>query len=149
MRLPAGRLCDRQGASLSVAARRSPVSALVHHDAHPLRPRARSERRAPPIAEPPGGLPHRALESVGRLPRGDGAAGDAAARRVDFDFGERGEVDGFDAWRLGEFASGRLARYGFTRRKAIERAVEEAVAAGLVRVDGPMRYLAPQDDGLP
>lgn len=69
--------------------------------------------------------------------------------RVDFDFGERGEVDGFDAWRLGEFASGRLARYGFTRRKAIERAVEEAVAAGLVRVDGPLRYLAHEDHGLP
>src|SRR5687768_5988973 len=32
---------------------------------------------------------------------------------VDFDFGEHGEIDGFDAYRLYDFASKRLSHYGF------------------------------------
>ena len=32
---------------------------------------------------------------------------------MDFDFGEHGQIDGFDAWRLARFAGSRLREYGF------------------------------------
>ncbi len=69
--------------------------------------------------------------------------------RVDFDFGDDGERDGFDAWRLGEFAAGRLARYGFTRRCAVERAFDDALVAGHVRRRGSAWYLTRPHDGPP
>ena len=57
--------------------------------------------------------------------------------RVDFDFGERGQIDGFNTHRLYKFAERRLAEYGFASADEIESAVEDAHNAG-PRVDRPL-----------
>lgn len=49
---------------------------------------------------------------------------------VDFDFGADGETNGFDAWRLSNFAGRRLARYGFASETELEACFRAAVEAG-------------------
>jgi hypothetical protein len=66
---------------------------------------------------------------------------------VDFDFGEHGEIDGFDAWRLHLFAGSKLASYGFTSREDIERAVAAAASSGVLRFSGDTLYYLAADDG--
>ena len=44
-----------------------------------------------------------------KLPRG----------AVDFDFGEQGQINGFDLWRLLDFAGSRLFEYGFSSEAAL------------------------------
>jgi len=62
---------------------------------------------------------------------------------VDFDFGKRGEIDGFDAWRLSLFASEKLPTYGFENQDTLEKCFETAVAEGyLVRSDDSLFYVA-------
>ncbi len=49
---------------------------------------------------------------------------------VDFDFGEHGEIDGFDCWRLQDYCRERLTtRYGFDSQKDLERAFDDACEA--------------------
>ena len=60
--------------------------------------------------------------------------------RVDFDFGTRGEIDGFDAHRLYFFANGRLDEYGFATAEEIEDAVRSAHQAGDVTFSGYALY---------
>ena len=45
---------------------------------------------------------------------GYGCAVRSSGIAVDFDFGENGEIDGFDAWRVIGFAGPRLGAYGFS-----------------------------------
>ena len=49
---------------------------------------------------------------------------------VDFDFGESGEIDGFDLWRLTRFAEDRLSSFNFDSAEQIEQAFNAAVANG-------------------
>jgi hypothetical protein len=58
---------------------------------------------------------------------GYGCAVELHTGKVDFDFGEKGEIDGFDLWRLSRLADGRLASFGFGSEKELERAFDEAV----------------------
>ena len=49
---------------------------------------------------------------------------------VDFDFGERGEINGFDCGRLTDFCRDNLkSKYGFDSQKDLERAFEDACLA--------------------
>jgi hypothetical protein len=61
---------------------------------------------------------------------------------VDFRFGERGEINGFDACRLKGFALDRLEAYGFHSTREIERAVEEARRRGELRQTGGLLYVS-------
>ncbi|WP_437574163.1 DUF6896 domain-containing protein [Sorangium sp. So ce887] len=59
---------------------------------------------------------------------------------VDFDFGDEGQIDGFDAWRLLQFAGKRLGQYGFTSQEQLEHTFEDAKAAGDLVYSGYILY---------
>jgi hypothetical protein len=59
---------------------------------------------------------------------------------VDFDFGDEGQIDGFDAGRLCLFARKRLPDYGFDSEEDIWLAVKEAADAGELRFSGNILY---------
>jgi hypothetical protein len=71
---------------------------------------------------------------------GYGCAVDGPAWGVDFDFGDAGQIDGFDAWRLFDFARERLAEYGFESEKEIESAVRLAAQARELAYSGYILY---------
>lgn len=55
---------------------------------------------------------------------------------VDFDFGEKGEINGFDMWRLSSFADERLEQYGFNSEKELEACFKAEVAIGSIVYSG-------------
>ena len=59
---------------------------------------------------------------------------------VDFDFGDRGQIDGFDAWRLVHFAGSRLISYGFASENALNECFDAEVAAGSLSFSGNILY---------
>lgn len=61
-------------------------------------------------------------------------------RPVDFDFGAKGEYDGFDLWRLTIFAKGRLAEFEISSEDELERLFKAAVHAGILRYSGYVLY---------
>lgn len=64
---------------------------------------------------------------------------------IDFDFGENGEVNGLDKWRLAKFAKKRLDDYGFESTKELDDCFDAAVASqALVRsgYDYGLYYIA-------
>ena len=67
---------------------------------------------------------------------GYGCAVDLPSGRVDFDFGEHGEIDGFDVWRLAGFAGSRLPEYGFTSKAALNECFKSEVATGSLVFSG-------------
>ena len=65
---------------------------------------------------------------------------------VDFDFGEHGETDGFDLWRLNNFAEDRLLAYGFASESELKACFAGAVEAGAIRYSGYiLHYLVEPD----
>lgn len=67
---------------------------------------------------------------------GYGCAVSLPGGAVDFDFGENGEIDGFDAWRLAGFAGARLPEYGFESEAALRACLNAEVAAGSLVYSG-------------
>lgn len=65
-----------------------------------------------------------------KLPRG----------AVDFDFGEQGQINGFDLWRLLDFAGSRLFEYGFSSEAALKQRFEDEVKAGRLVYSGYILY---------
>lgn len=62
---------------------------------------------------------------------------------VDFDFGDSGEIDGFDLWRLTEFTKGYLPYFNFDSVEHIEQSFNAAIACGdLEGSRGGLYYLA-------
>lgn len=59
---------------------------------------------------------------------------------VDFDFGERGQINGFDPGRLIHFAGSRLTSYSFASENALNVAFDEEVAAGSLVHSGDILY---------
>jgi hypothetical protein len=59
---------------------------------------------------------------------------------VDFDFGEKGEINGFDVWRLAGFAEGKLGQYGFTAKTELETLFKAEVAAGEIIYSGYINH---------
>ena len=74
-------------------------------------------------------------------PHGFGCAVHCPDWIVDFDFGTAGEIDGFDAGRLRDFARKRLAEYGFDSEKDIELSVRRAAESNDLRFSGSLYYL--------
>ncbi len=59
---------------------------------------------------------------------------------VDFDFGERGQIDGFDPWRLKRFAGKRLGEYGFGSEQELEMMFKDAVRTRTLIYSGYTLY---------
>jgi len=60
---------------------------------------------------------------------------------IDFDFGDRGEIDGFDAWRLSEFVRGSPTKHSLSTPREIQGALDSALAAGEIEKRGSLYYL--------
>jgi hypothetical protein len=71
---------------------------------------------------------------------GFGCAVSLSTGEVDFDFGEQGEIGGFDVWRLIRFAGVRLAEYGFDTEDALKECFNAAVTAGSLVYSGRIHY---------
>ncbi|WP_409306579.1 DUF6896 domain-containing protein [Pectobacterium sp. B1J-3] len=62
---------------------------------------------------------------------------------VDFDFGEQGEIGGFNLWWLTQFAGERLVDYGFSCEDELEACLDTALASGaLIYPDSDLYYIA-------
>jgi hypothetical protein len=59
---------------------------------------------------------------------------------VDFDFGDQGEIDGFDLWRLQQFSEENFYKYGFETQGVIKQLFEEAIAAEELIYSGHILY---------
>jgi len=55
---------------------------------------------------------------------------------VAFDFGETGQINGFDVWRLSRFAGGKLGQYGFRSEAELDACFKAEVAAGSLIYSG-------------
>lgn len=71
---------------------------------------------------------------------GIGCAVRLPAGEIDFDFGEKGEIDGFDSWRLLHFAGSRLAEYGFDTEDSPDASFKTAVKSGSLAYSGNTLY---------
>lgn len=60
---------------------------------------------------------------------------------VDFDFGDHGEIDGFDAWRLLQFAESSNGRHAVAENAQIQSILDSAVSAGEIEKRGSLYYL--------
>ncbi len=66
-----------------------------------------------------------------------------ASGSVDFDFGRAGQIDGFDVWRLADFAGDRLAAFGFDSQHELEATFAREVGSGaILRSGDTLHYLA-------
>ncbi|MBD7987437.1 hypothetical protein H9645_05285 [Luteimonas sp. Sa2BVA3] len=77
---------------------------------------------------------------VAYFKHGYGCAVRLPAGTVDFDFGEHGEIYGFDAWRLVGFAGPRLPEYGFVSEASFNECFKAEVAAGSLVYSGYILY---------
>lgn len=59
---------------------------------------------------------------------------------VDFDFGRAGEIDGFDASRLWDFAEANGQSYGFGGFKEVDAVIKRASADGELQFSGYILY---------
>jgi hypothetical protein len=59
---------------------------------------------------------------------------------VDFDFGEKGEVDGFDLWRLSQFFKSSKKDYGLCTEDALKMSFDAAVNEGSLNYWGSELY---------
>jgi hypothetical protein len=89
------------------------------------------------------GVPKRGVLVSGRsyLKHGYGCTVGTERNEVDFDFGERGEINGFDGWRLARFTSFQPSAYGFADEEELERALAKEAEQGRVVKRGSLYYL--------
>lgn len=79
---------------------------------------------------------------------GHGCEVHLASGSVDFDFGKAGQINGFDAWRLAEFAGNRLAAFGFNSRDELEHVFKAEVESGKISTsDYTLHYIVEAGDG--
>ncbi|MBI4752701.1 MAG: hypothetical protein HY774_29785 [Acidobacteria bacterium] len=76
----------------------------------------------PEIGELSGGVPY--------FKHGFGCAVYLPSGKVDFDFGDEGQIDGFTCNRLLGFVNGQVARYGLASVQAFEATFQAAVQTG-------------------
>ncbi|MFC0682867.1 DUF6896 domain-containing protein [Lysobacter korlensis] len=89
------------------------------------------------------GAPKQGVLVSGRvyLKHGYGCAVGTEPNEVDFDFGERGETNGFDGRRLARFSGFQSSAYGFADEKELERALGVEAEQGRVVKRGSLYYL--------
>lgn len=76
---------------------------------------------------------------------GVGCLIEASAGGVDFDFGDRGEIDGFDAWRLVQFAEISNGRHAITDKRKIEALLHSALTSGEIEKRGSLYFVVKTD----
>lgn len=87
------------------------------------------------------GLYHaRWVNGVGVYSHGYGVELDFGALTIDFDWGDAGEPDGFDVWRLWNFANRNPVAAPCPARAAVRAWVEAAAAAGELTRDRRLFY---------
>ncbi|MFK7845348.1 MAG: hypothetical protein AB8G77_08610 [Rhodothermales bacterium] len=67
---------------------------------------------------------------------GFGVGMNDGSRRIDIDLGAAGEMDGFDAWRLFDFAKQNKIDTPYSDYKDVEKAIETALQAGELEFSG-------------
>ncbi len=82
----------------------------------------------PSAGELAGGVPYRK--------HGYGCAVQLPQGTVEFDFGPRGEINGFDDWRLAVFAGPGLGRYGLRSEDELSALFRRHVEAGELQASG-------------
>lgn len=87
-------------------------------------------------------IPHRGIldDGVPYFKHGAGCEVIFETVPVDFDFGENGEIDGFDLWRLTRFAAHGLQDYGFNTPDEVEQAFDAAKTSGELLYSGNCLY---------
>lgn len=88
------------------------------------------------------GVPQRGRtpDGINYFKHGFGVAMTDGKRKIDLDLGENGEINGFDAWRLFDFAEGNKISTSFGSLEDIETAIDEAVASGELTYSGYTLY---------
>ncbi len=71
---------------------------------------------------------------------GSGCTVNLSDGEVDFDFGDQGEIGGFDEWRLVCFARHRTVEYGFENEDAVKQCFKAALAEGTISYSGHILY---------
>ena len=79
-------------------------------------------------------------DAVKYFMHGYGVVMDNGQTKVDFDLGERGEIDGFDRWRLQRFVEDNSISTPLNSEHALKQAFEEAVNAGELNYSGYILY---------
>ncbi len=80
-------------------------------------------------------------DSISYVPHGVGCEVDLPEGTVDFDFGTFGEISGFDAWRLEQFAKARHENYGFVSWEEFHKCFEASIKANLLtHMDSGLYY---------
>ena len=72
---------------------------------------------------------------------GYGCLIESADESVDFDFGDRGEIDGFDACRLAEFVESAPRRFSVSEERKMQPLLDAALASGSIERRGRLYYL--------
>jgi hypothetical protein len=80
------------------------------------------------------------LGGVPYFKHGYGCAVKLPTGTIDFDFGKRGEIDGFDEWRLIRFAGLKLFEYGFPSEDSLKECFKAEVTAGSLVYSGHILY---------
>lgn len=91
------------------------------------------------------GVPHAGALRDGASYRkhGYGCEVRLASGSVDFDFGRAGQINGFDVWRLADFAGDRLAAFGFSSQDELEAIFRKEIGSGAIVYSGyTIHYLA-------
>lgn len=87
-------------------------------------------------------IPYRGKTAVGLeyFKHGYGVAIRYDGGSIDVDFGDEGEYDGFDAWRLFRFAEESKFRTPYVAHSQVEADMKEAEATGELRFSGYILY---------
>lgn len=102
------------------------------------------------IAMPPSdfewavnGIPNRGVlcGSVPYRKHGYGCEVERPSDSVDFDFGPRGEINGFDVWRLQNFAEDKLHQFGINSVEELEVLFKSSVQRGQLLQRGNLYFL--------
>ena len=88
------------------------------------------------------GVPERGITSDGikYFKHGYGVVITDGKRKIDLDLGDNGEINGFDAWRLFDFAESNKIPTSFGSHKEIETSIKEAVVSGELTHSGYILY---------
>lgn len=92
-------------------------------------------------------IPHRGQTSDGLkyFKHGYGVAIKFDGGEIDIDFGDKGEYDGFDGWRLFRFAETNHIRTPYKDFHEVEADIEDALAKGQLRYSGYILYYLNND----
>lgn len=88
------------------------------------------------------GVPQRGStpDGIDYFKHGYGVAMTDGKHKIDIDLGENGEINGFDAWRLFNFAQDSEIHTPFGSHKEIESAIQEAVKLDELAYSGYKLY---------